>query len=710
MKLTQEKLNVVANTNHKTTSFAIKASAQAMQHLSSTLYTHKIRAVIRELCCNAFDSHVAAGKKEVPFAVYAPTSLEPEFVVEDFGTGMSDKDVEKLYTTYFESTKSDSDDFTGALGLGSKSPFCYTDQFTIESRYNGHKSIYTAFYNEDRMPQLTKMVSVKTDEPNGMTIKMAVKHIDISSFCSEMITVLKYFEVIPTVHRCGYTPITSYLTKSKTESDVQAIFKNFCYFEDEQSTSGKIVRGKIVQGNVCYNLPDFKYDSEIYEGLKGTIYSNFGDIYAFYNWIRHIIFTVPLGTVSFSINRESLSLDKRTIENLVNLIKECINCHKNYFLQQWNSKKTSWDKFEYCKNGSCGSRYFSHLVKFKYRDGFIISNYRKNKKLFKERFDFYTKSNTRTERNPNSYSVGGSYRLSNVILCTTKKEVQRMRHYMRTTNREGLIVLYPHFDKKIKQLLSNKMLGYSKFINSEDIEYQYTLTRKSSDVKKSRVNEWCLNFDWEWDWSLSLSKRLPYNPIDTYDFYLKVSGNQLDQSYGIDKNGLFNLISAFRKLLKSKRVLLCNSKSKLYKENKDFVYYLFSEYNKAVRHAVNNEIVEEELISIKKNLPILSELKSKDSNILLLQQLLKDTKKDINFTFLKCFSNRIVFLNQDIVKKYKLKQVDSIYISKEPYVKALSEVCHNYPLLTTYGQGIDIKEYQEYVDYKYHKINGGKNE
>ena len=169
---------MVTNTNHKVTTFSIKASAQAMMHLSSTLYTYKIKAVIREICCNAFDAHVAAGKKDVPFEVTLPSVNNLEFQVKDFGTGMSDKDVETLYTTYFESTKTDSNDFTGALGLGSKSPFCYTDQFTIESRFNGHKSIYTAFYDEDYMPSLTKLTSFKTDEENGMTTEEMKEYLD----------------------------------------------------------------------------------------------------------------------------------------------------------------------------------------------------------------------------------------------------------------------------------------------------------------------------------------------------------------------------------------------------------------------------------------------------------------------------------------------------------------------------------------------------
>jgi HSP90 family molecular chaperone len=94
--------------------FRIRNSAKAFNILSSGLYANKIRAIIRELSCNAVDSHVAAGRSGTPFDVHLPNTLEPHFSIRDYGTGLSHEQVKNIYTTYFESTKTDSNAFIGA--------------------------------------------------------------------------------------------------------------------------------------------------------------------------------------------------------------------------------------------------------------------------------------------------------------------------------------------------------------------------------------------------------------------------------------------------------------------------------------------------------------------------------------------------------------------------------------------------------------------
>lgn len=180
--------------------FKIRNSAKAFNILSSGLYANKVRAIIRELSCNAVDSHVAAGKKDVPFDLHLPTSLEPWFAVRDYGTGLNHEQVTNIYTTYFESTKTASNDFIGALGLGSKSPFSYTDNFTVTAIKDGVKRIYSAFINEEGVPSIVKMGEEETNDAAGVEVKFSVnERWDFQKFGEEARSVFTFFALKPNI-------------------------------------------------------------------------------------------------------------------------------------------------------------------------------------------------------------------------------------------------------------------------------------------------------------------------------------------------------------------------------------------------------------------------------------------------------------------------------------------------------------------------------
>lgn len=181
--------------------FRIRNSAKAFSILSSGLYANKVRAIIRELSCNAVDSHAAADKKATPFEVHLPNTLEPWFSIRDFGTGLSHDQVTRIYTTYFESTKTGSNDFIGALGLGSKSPFSYTDNFTVTAIQAGRRGIYSAFINGDGVPSIALMMQEDTDEADGVEVKFSVnERNDFYKFEQEAQKVYTHFGLRPVVN------------------------------------------------------------------------------------------------------------------------------------------------------------------------------------------------------------------------------------------------------------------------------------------------------------------------------------------------------------------------------------------------------------------------------------------------------------------------------------------------------------------------------
>lgn len=179
-------------------SFTIAATGKAFKILSDGLYSDKIRAIIRELSCNARDSHVAAGNTE-QWYMHLPTNVEPWFAVEDRGVGLSHDDVINIYTRYFASTKTTNNALVGQLGLGSKSPFSYTNEFTVTSHHDGERNRYQMYIDAAGTPQAKLLDSGPTDH-TGLRVEFSVPR-DHARWRDKAIEVLRWFENPPLVAR-----------------------------------------------------------------------------------------------------------------------------------------------------------------------------------------------------------------------------------------------------------------------------------------------------------------------------------------------------------------------------------------------------------------------------------------------------------------------------------------------------------------------------
>lgn len=270
--------------------FRIRNSAKAFNILSSGLYANKIKAIIRELSCNAVDSHTAAGNAE-PFEVHLPTQLEPHFAVRDFGTGLNHEQVTNIYTTYFESTKTASNEFIGALGLGSKSPFSYTDNFTVTAIQQGHKGIYSAFINAEGVPSIALMMSEPTDEPNGVEVKFSVNdRWDFDKFRQEARNVFRWFKQQPRI--------------TGAELEVTPIEFADCDIIPGVHTHKDSNRSFAIMGNIAYpiEVPNAE--------------TNLGDLANLLNCGLVMEFTI--GELDFQASREGLSYIPQTIDSIKN--------------------------------------------------------------------------------------------------------------------------------------------------------------------------------------------------------------------------------------------------------------------------------------------------------------------------------------------------------------------------------------------------------
>ncbi len=166
--------------------------------LSSTLYSDKISACWREYGCNGADANIEAGKGDVPIKIVLPTSVSPTAVIRDYGSGISKEDMFDRFLWMGESTKRNSNEVTGMLGIGRMSGLAYGDSFLVVSYTNGTKRTYN-IYRDQGVPNLAMMHEDPTDEPDGLEIKIPVRREDIGTFAQRAEKTFRYFKVRPEV-------------------------------------------------------------------------------------------------------------------------------------------------------------------------------------------------------------------------------------------------------------------------------------------------------------------------------------------------------------------------------------------------------------------------------------------------------------------------------------------------------------------------------
>jgi hypothetical protein len=189
---------VLSNVLAAPSRFKIKASAKAFKILSG-FYSEPILAIPRELGANAWDSHVKASNTNKMFEVHAPNTLEPWFAIRDYGTGLSADDIDSIYTTYFESTKTGDNDSDGCMGLGSKTPFNYTDNFNVVSWHKGKKHVYNCFIDETGSPNIMHISTQDSNEHSGLEVKFSVKIADINMWHTNIQRAYSVFRYRPVI-------------------------------------------------------------------------------------------------------------------------------------------------------------------------------------------------------------------------------------------------------------------------------------------------------------------------------------------------------------------------------------------------------------------------------------------------------------------------------------------------------------------------------
>ena len=280
----------------ETKGFGVSNDPILMSMLSTGLYGNPLRTMIQEIMFNAWDAHRMGNCQDKPVDVYI--NMESGFMVRDYGPGISPEDMHPIYCIYGNSTKRGDANQTGGFGLGSKSPFAYTDSFMVTSMHKGSKSMYIAkrcCEDKDGGPGLIPVIQNVPCEEHGLMVSIPLK--------SERDMVRAYEFLKDILFLSGIKANLHYAEEKDELIESLSLSPNEFI---NQTYAGRATHGLwAVYGGVRYKIE--KDDGYLQE-------------YVFIEQMSHILGTFYIGFPAHSLtplpNREGLNLSEKSVESI----------------------------------------------------------------------------------------------------------------------------------------------------------------------------------------------------------------------------------------------------------------------------------------------------------------------------------------------------------------------------------------------------------
>lgn len=293
MKTLTEKIDVSGNMVG--TQFRIDSDGIAhLMEILSSLYSDPQLAVLREYTTNALDSHIQAGTSR-PIEVFLPSRLSPEFVVQDYGVGMSEDDIREVYTVYGSSTKNHTDSLVGGFGIGAKSAFALGTTFSVSAVKDGIKTVVVFDRDDAGIPVFDVVHSGPTSQPNG--VRVAIGITDVHRFNA---LVENFF--------LGWkqgTVLVDGTEPKSLDSKLMRIDSHRSIMNSSDFGAGYYAyqyEGIVILGTTVYRLNPSKIDYSIFLGKMPVFHVNVGD-------------------VDITPSREELKYTKKTVNYFKDLVK-----------------------------------------------------------------------------------------------------------------------------------------------------------------------------------------------------------------------------------------------------------------------------------------------------------------------------------------------------------------------------------------------------
>lgn len=271
--------------------------------LSQGFYKNPKRAIIQELTSNIYDSVVASGKDIFEYPGYIVLT-EQSITFKDFGEGISEERMEKIMSKFFATTKAKDPNLIGVMGLGFKSIFGYSSQFTVVSVYDKVKRTWL-FSKDNAQIDIIKLNEEESSEENQTSFIVPIKY-DSKSWYQEVIKTIPYFRGIIFDCQIG-TGSWDNWNQSKTFNESQLIEGRTFFFRTSAPKNFHICLDQVI-----YELSPSELD----------IYLN--------NFPFGLKFSTSEGITPLP-NRESLMMNESTKALILKRLAECLEELHEYY-------------------------------------------------------------------------------------------------------------------------------------------------------------------------------------------------------------------------------------------------------------------------------------------------------------------------------------------------------------------------------------------
>jgi hypothetical protein len=213
------KSSMQTNSTNLSGQFTIGDMAAVKRILAGHMYSFPIQTLVQEYLSNARDALRAAGNPSDKIVVNLPKRTDLRWSVRDYGIGMDEETVSKVFTSYGVSTKRGDNAQTGGFGVGSKSAFAYTSTFIVKAFKDGIRREFIMATETADSPAggFLKTVEESTTEPNGVEISIPVDAKDIDAFIAATKRAIEFWENKPEVIGAPVTFVTPAVVTEHSE-------------------------------------------------------------------------------------------------------------------------------------------------------------------------------------------------------------------------------------------------------------------------------------------------------------------------------------------------------------------------------------------------------------------------------------------------------------------------------------------------------------